>query len=958
VIELALNQARDPSAAAGNLGRVSDPHSDLTPAQREAVLHREGPLLVLAGAGSGKTRVITRRVAHLIETGVRPGNILAITFTNKASGEMRERIEDLTGGARVWVSTFHSFCARLLRRYADLAGYKRDFSILDGADQRIAVREATVESALDPKVYPPPKSLYRIERAKDQLLTPDQLMEQATGAYDQAIARIYDLYQKTLIESSAMDFSDLVMQAVLLLRRDGVREQITERFQYVLIDEYQDTNIAQFQLARLLSLKHGNVCATGDPDQSIYGWRGADVTNILDFGKAFSGAKIVKLEENFRSTGLILAGANGLIRYNRGRHEKDLVTSGPEGTPLEFVPCRDEYEEARLVASRILAEIRRGVSHEEIAVFYRVGALSRAMEAALAEKGVAYRVVGSVAFYQRREVKDILSYLRLAANPDDDLAAQRVINVPARGVGRGTVEKLRIHASNEHTSLFEAARALGSKGSRIKNKRTRGGLLRFVEIIETLRKRARFGVTLEELVRDALSETNYRAYVSENAAHTSEENERLANLEALCDGARDFDKRWKGPLLEDEPSDDEGRPLRPVPKQTVAKKAKKTKAKKKKAKKKKAKAPAAFPLFAGHLAPEPSPEAPGDLEPDEHPPEVAEVEVAEAEDAEVEVAEAESPEPRVEEPSGPLLLPSSAEGDFGPEIEHAGGISAFLEHTALVSATDEAQDKHLPRVSLMTIHAAKGLEFESVFVIALEDGLFPHSRALEDGEGLEEERRLAYVAITRAKRRLVLTRARNRRHQGRSQSQEPSIFLHEIPPEAFPAGKSPMEQERNYAVGLIRSGTPTWEEGVDSPGWDEFAQVGPEDPNEPAWKRAARAHQAEGRSSSRPLRRGGGGGGGGGGGSSKRRSAAKGPAPSKTDKEEIRSLAQALARQGGIAEYAAGDKIYHEHFGRGTVLALRGRSNAPKVEIEFENYGTKTLVLQYARMRKLEPEEL
>jgi ATP-dependent DNA helicase UvrD/PcrA len=922
---------------------VSEPHSDLTPAQREAVLHREGPLLVLAGAGSGKTRVITRRVAHLIETGVRPGHILAITFTNKAAGEMRERIEDLTGGARVWVSTFHSFCARLLRRYADLAGYKRDFTILDGADQRIAVREATVESALDPKAYPPPKTLYRIERAKDQLLTPDQLMEQATGAHDQAIARIYDLYQKTLIESSAMDFSDLVMQAVLLLRREAVREQITDRFQFVLIDEYQDTNLAQFQLARLLSLKHGNVCATGDPDQSIYGWRGADVTNILDFGKAFPGAKIVKLEENFRSTGLILAGANGLIRYNRGRHEKDLVTSGPEGTPLEFVPCRDEYEEARLVASRILAEIRRGVSHEEIAVFYRVGALSRTMEAALAEKGVAYRVVGSVAFYQRREVKDMLSYLRLAANPDDDLAAQRVINVPARGVGRGTIEKLRIHASNERTSLFEAARALGQKGSRIKNKRTRGGLLRFVEIIETLRKRARFGVTLEELVRDALSETNYRAFVSENAAHTSEENDRLANLEALCDGARDFDKRWKGPLLEDE-SSDERAALRA---RAAAPKVVKKKAKKKKAKKKKKEEPAAMPLFAGHLEPEPAAAA-------------AEVEPASAEVEEPDFEHEPEPEREEEEPDTDtvtaeevLLLPSSAEGDFGPEIEHAGGISAFLEHTALVSATDEAQDKHLPRVSLMTIHAAKGLEFESVYVVALEDGLFPHSRALEDGEGLEEERRLAYVAITRAKRRLVLTRARNRRHQGRTQSQDPSIFLHEIPPEAFPAGKSPMEQERNYAVGLVRSGTPSWEEGVDAPSWDEFAQVGPEDSNEPAWKRAARAHEAQGRASSRPLRRGTGGGGGGKGASSK-----KGPAPSRADKEEIRSLAQALARQGGISAYASGDKIYHEHFGRGTVLALRGRSSAPKVEIEFENYGTKTLVLQYARMRKLEPEEL
>ncbi|MBL4848284.1 MAG: UvrD-helicase domain-containing protein [Planctomycetes bacterium] len=888
-----------------------EPYPDLTAAQREAVLHREGPLLVLAGAGSGKTRVITRRVAHLIETGVPAGHILAITFTNKAAGEMRERISELTGGARVWVSTFHSFCARLLRRYADLAGYKRDYTILDGADQRIAVREATIESALDPKAYPPPKTLYRIERAKDQLLNPAQLLEQAQGAHDQAIARIYDLYQTSLRESSAMDFSDLVMQAVLLLKRDAVREEITERFRFVLIDEYQDTNIAQFQLARLLSLKHGNVCATGDPDQSIYGWRGADVTNILDFEKAFPGAIVVKLEENFRSTGLILAGANGLIRHNRGRHEKDLVTSGPEGTPLEFVPCRDEYEEARLVASRIMAEIRRGVSHEEIAVFYRVGALSRAIEGALSEKGIAYRVVGSVAFYQRREVKDILSYLRLTANPSDDLAAQRVINVPARGVGRGTLEKAKIHASNERTSLFEAARALGN-GKRIKNKRTRTGLLRFVEIVDLLRARARSGVTLQELVRDVLCETNYRAFVSENAAHSSEESDRLGNLEALCDGARDFDRRWEGPLLDDE---DELHASAPVAPPKPAPRPAKKKQSPKKKQSAKVEGPAAFPLFADHLDAIPAGSTADPVE--------ERREAAPAESGRVEVAEEEEEE------------------EFGPETEHASGISAFLEHTALVSATDESRDQHLPRVSLMTIHAAKGLEFESVYVVAMEDGLFPHSRALEDGEGLEEERRLAYVAITRAKRRLVLTRARNRRHQGRSQSQEMSIFLHEIPPEAFPAGRSPLEQERSYAVGATRTVRPAWEEGIDGPGYDEFNQ---DDSSQPSWRRAARRQEEEGRGSSRPK--------------TALAQPKRATAGSRADLEEVRRLAQAISRQGGIAEYASGDQIYHEHFGRGKVLAMRGRSSALKIEIEFEDYGTKTLVLQYARMRKLEAEEL
>ncbi|MGE0713671.1 MAG: ATP-dependent helicase [Planctomycetota bacterium] len=910
---------------------------DLTAAQREAVAHVDGPLLVVAGAGSGKTRVVTRRVAYLIARKVPPSAILAITFTNKAANEMAERIAALTGSerrgpARVWVSTFHSFCARLLRRYAPATGkgLRRDFTILDDADQRALMRDALVRSGSDPKMLPPAKALYGVERLKDRLLSPAQAKDAADGPAEQRLAAAYELYQESLEHSNAVDFSDLLFHAVGLLRQDEVREQLEARFRYLLIDEYQDTNHAQYQLARLLAQRHGNLCATGDPDQSIYGWRGADVGNILGFQQEFPAARVVRLEENFRSTQLILDAANGLIARNQGRHQKVLRGVAGEGLPVEFTVYDGEYEEADAVAARIGALLRGGADPEEIGVLYRIGALSRSLETALRQRGIDHRVVGSVAFYQRREVKDVLAYLRLVQNPHDEVALQRVINVPPRGVGKRSQERVVAYARATGCSVFAAARELAGgedgrgqggrgpgEGEALRSKKGRAGLAQLVKVIDSLRRRARLGVSLEELVRDVLGETRYRDYVHDSAAHEGEEQERLGNLEALCAAGHEFDKRWKGrPLLlaheeEAEPAVPEDEAPKPAPEDEAPEPEPEDGA------------PVEAPLFAGLL----------------------------------DAGRRDAGGPAGGGSALRVLRGGAAAGgeqvgeeelqieDLGP----AGGIAAFLEHTALVSAAEEEESRRrLPKVSLMTIHAAKGLEFEAVFLVGWEEGLFPHSRALSEG-GEEEERRLAYVAITRAKRRLWISRARWRRQQGHSKPQDPSSFLAELPGEAFPAGRAPMELERGYAVGAIDPHDAYL--GVD---------VGPnEDDEVPTWARPLQRRRAAA---------GGGAAGGPGGAAGGRGAAPRGPEArrparepaARGDLDEVRRLAQqaALIERGAAdAALRPGERVYHEHFGRGVVLSMHGRGTNPRATIEFESHGKKMLVLQYARMRKLGADE-
>ncbi|MGE3820493.1 MAG: ATP-dependent helicase, partial [Isosphaeraceae bacterium] len=590
-----------------------DPLDDLTPAQRLAVTHKDGPLLVLAGAGSGKTRVITRRVAHLLGQGVPGESVLAITFTNKAAGEMRERIARLAPGAGVWVGTFHGFCARLLRSHAPLVGLDRGFTIYDQADRLRAVKQVMAQLDLDGLSVTPERVDAVISKAKNDLVTPEALARRDGGDHVTAIAaKVFARYQERLRESSAVDFDDLLGHLVTILKRHpDVRAGLDRRFRYVLVDEYQDTNLAQYAIVRALSVDHPNLCVTGDPDQSIYGWRGANLNNILEFEQDYPGCKVVKLERNYRSTKNILRVADHLIRHNRRRKPKALTTENPSGSPVELTIYPNEAEEARAVASRIVEKVREGeYGFRDVAVFCRVTALTRNFESAFRAAKIPYQVVGGLSFYERQEVKDVLAYLSLLSNPKDDVAFGRVVNVPPRGVGATTLEKLNERARALGIPLLamakQASSVPGLKDRAIAALRDFGLL---IDELTALRDQ-----TAEEVMRKLLALTGYHDHLAADAKGAGED--RLANLDELVSAAREFDR--------------------------------------------------------------------------EHP---------------------------------------------------GASVIDFMEEVSLASAVDRWKDDG-GSVTLMTLHAAKGLEFPLAFIVGLEQGLLPHSRSNESDAELEEERRL------------------------------------------------------------------------------------------------------------------------------------------------------------------------------------------------------------------------
>lgn len=628
--------------------------------QREAVLHADGPLLVLAGAGSGKTRVITHRIAHLVrDRGVAPPAILAITFTNKAAGEMRERIGALIGPAAsgLWASTFHSACARMLRIEHQAAGYDRAFSIYDDADQQRIMRELLKDEGIDPKRLSPRAVLGRISAAKNELLHPGDLADQAADEAEQGIARLYQRYQDRLMANQAMDFDDLLMVTVDMLRRDAVvRERWQRRFRYVLVDEYQDTNHAQYWLVRILAEPERNVTVVGDDDQGIYSWRGADIRNILEFRADYPDAATIALEQNYRSTATILDAANAVVRNNRGRHPKRLFTDRQGGEPVAVSVCSDEHDEARMVLREISRASAEGRSLDDIAVFYRTHAQSRVIEDQLVRAGVAYQVLGGPRFYERAEVKDLMAYLRVVANPADREAFARAAGSPKRGLGPAALARIAQAAESVGRPMDDLARepdlvpgltatqrdALGSLGS----------------LLERLRQMDATGAPPDRVMERAIEDSGLReALLADGPAEAGLG--RLDNLQELVG-------------------------------------------------------------MAGEYA------------------------------------------ARAEEPS----------------------LTGFLEEVALVSAVDEAEDTG-GRVTLMTVHNAKGLEYDVVLVTGLEEGLFPHARSIDDPDGLEEERRLCYVALTRARERLVLSHADSRALRGNRMYAIPSRFIEEIPDEAL-----------------------------------------------------------------------------------------------------------------------------------------------------------------------------
>jgi DNA helicase-2/ATP-dependent DNA helicase PcrA len=509
---------------------------DLTDAQRAAVTHEQGPLLILAGAGSGKTRVITRRVAYLLSQGVRPHNILAITFTNKAAGEMKARVEALVPGNRVWVSTFHSLGARLLRQYADRLGFDRNFTIYDVDDRNKLVKETLNAAGFDDVKFSPERLAGAISKAKNQLLTPPQYEKQAVDYFTQTVSKVYTGYEKRLRQAHAMDFDDLLyLPALALKHNDELRAELDARFQYVLIDEYQDTNLAQYEIAKRLSINHPNLCVVGDPDQSIYKWRNADIRNILDFERDFPDTRVITLERNYRSTKAVLAAANVLISHNKQRKKKSLVTENEAGAPVRVITFDNGPDEAEGIATRIKDAVKEGrFSYKDHAVFLRINALTRSLESAFVQHGVPFQIVKGLAFFERKENKDVLAYLRLLVNPNDTISFLRIVNEPGRGIGKVSLDKLQAFAANKEISLFEAAGQVGQITD-IRGKAATG-LRDFHRIITELR--TRLDLPPHELAALVLEKSGYEKMLRES--EDEEDAERLANVAELVTATKQF----------------------------------------------------------------------------------------------------------------------------------------------------------------------------------------------------------------------------------------------------------------------------------------------------------------------------------------------------------------------------------------------------------------------------------
>lgn len=806
---------------------VHDILAGLTQAQAKAVQHTEGALLILAGPGSGKTRVITRRMAYLISCGIPAWQILALTFTNKAAAEMRERVGHLLGpaviGRGLTVTTFHALCARLLRKYAEIAklpGLSSTFAIYDTDDQMALVKRAIEELNLSTTNFPARSVLSHISSAKNELLGPEEFAAQAFDFQGKHIAKVYAVYQRLLRAANAVDFDDLLLLTAQMLRTSTeVRESCRRRWQYLMIDEYQDTNRAQFRIASLLAGSNDgvvpsaaqsstppsrgaqNICVVGDPDQSIYGWRGADIENILQFEKHFPSATVIALGENFRSTKHIIAAADTLIRNNVKRKAKDLFTSNAQGAKPEIVICRDEHHEARLVADWIKELRSDGLAWKDFAIFYRTNALSRVVEDAMRSEGIPYAIARGTAFYQREEIRHAVAYLRVVANPADEVSLLRIVNTPSRGIGDTTMERVKQLAAERHGGVLDALRA--SADALKLAPRTAQSVAKFITMLDgwagihdegMLHAPAADGSLaelVERIIRESGLEEMYRA-----AGDT--EAERLDNLAELVSSARDFEASY-------DPASD------------------------------------------------PAGDAP--LNPDEIP---------------------------VHEPSLLELL------------------RGYLERITLVSDADSV-DPDQGAVTLMTLHAAKGLEFQGVAMVGLEEGLLPHARVQLNPAELEEERRLCFVGVTRAMKRLLITSSRYRTIRGITERTIESRFLHELPKEH---------------VTLSDQG------GFSEPGWDDD---GPRRPGSQAGSRLSSGPSDGPRfvpdgSQVRPS----------------------GGRPGINAPKDIHGV-----------PLAVGMLVRHPQFGIGRIAHISAGQDA-RAQIQFRTAGSKTLVLAYARLERME----
>lgn len=735
--------------------------------QKEAVLHTEGPLLILAGAGSGKTRVLTHRTAYLIEEkGVNPYNIMAITFTNKAAGEMRERIDELVGygSESVWVSTFHSTCVRILRRYIDRIGFSTNFTIYDADDQKTLMKDICKRLSIDTKIYKEKMFLNVISHLKDELVDPITFSLQAQGDYvKQKQAQVYQEYQAALRNNNALDFDDLIVKTVELFKTDAdVLDYYNERFRYIMVDEYQDTNTAQFQLIRLLAKKYKNLCVVGDDDQSIYKFRGANIYNILNFEKEFPDAEVIKLEQNYRSTGNILNAANGVISNNVGRKEKVLWTENEEGEKIDFKEFDTAYEEADYVAGDIQKKVKKGQYHyKDCAVLYRTNAQSRLFEERFIVSNIPYKIVGGVNFYARKEVKDLLAYLKTIDNARDDLAVRRIINVPKRGIGATTLNRVQDYAIEKEINFYTALKmaedipSLGRSAAKIKP---------FVTFIQAMRSKLEF-MSPSQILEDIIEETGYVAELE--AEDTDEARARIENINELVSKVVSYEESEENPTL-----------------------------------------------------------------------------------------------------------------------------SGFLEEVALVADIDSLDDES-DYVVLMTLHSAKGLEFPQVYLAGMEDGLFPSYMSITSDnptEEIEEERRLCYVGITRAKENLAITAARSRMIRGETQYNRVSRFVKEIPRELL-SGEIQREKVR-----------------------DE------EDARLPVYIKAKQSFRAK------PM-------------------ALQQSAPAK-------SFSSGNTAKIAL-DYAVGDTVKHMKFGEGIVKQIIEGGRDYEVTVDFKTAGVKKMFASFAKLKKL-----
>ena len=804
----------------------------LNPAQHQAVMTTQGPLLVLAGAGSGKTRVLTFRIAHMIaDEGVRPWQILAITFTNKAAAEMRERLEALLPNniRGMWVCTFHAMCVRLLREDGERLGYGSNFAIYDDDDSKRLVKTILSDLDIDVRQFPLNSIRSKISAAKNALLYPDDVEAQAASPMDHVVARVYRALQARLGKANAMDFDDLLIKAFELLSKyPDVLAKYQERFRYINVDEYQDTNGVQYAITKLLASKYRNLMVVGDDDQSIYSWRGADIKNILAFEKDYEEAVVVKLEQNYRSTGHILAAANAVVAHNSHRKPKRLFTDEGDGEKIQVYQASDERDEGAWIGSEIEKLHDKGTSYDNIAVFYRTNAQSRILEDMLLRAGVPYKIVGGTRFFDRAEIRDVMAYLKVVVNPDDDMAALRVINTPRRGIGATSIQKIQTYALYNGLSFFSACEACVMEEG-IFTAKVRNALVEFTSAIEHGRH---IDGELDEVVEAIIDRSGLiRALEAE---HTIEADGRIENIREFFGVAAEFDESHDD-VEETLESLQQLREAGALDAQDAA-----------------SLSEAGFDAATGALA-----------------------------GAAVETA------------------PAPQEESLHPQVV-AEKLPAFMEWLALRSDLDSL-DGSTSAVTLMTIHAAKGLEFPAVFVAGMEEGIFPHANYEAEAAQLEEERRLAYVAITRARKRLYLTYASTRRTYGSVQANPVSRFVGEIP------------QEHVKAIGVGSAG---------------FSGVG--------WAKRGDRHGTFGSGRGSEVY-------GGNVFGSRTRSTGGAPAPRTAPIQKDPARAS--------ASFAVGDQVSHKTFGPGIVLAVQGDT----IEVKFTRTNkTKKLMKGFAPIVKIE----